>query len=83
MNDLLYGLAGSKEAVDVEQLAQHVQIDVSELARALNHPNVRYRLQRDILAGNKLAITGTPTYIINDNIYTGHIPPEVFSEVIK
>ena len=83
MNDLLYGLAGSKESVDLKQLAEPIEIDANELARALKHPKVRYLLQRDILAGNKLAITGTPTYIINGEIHTGHIPPEVFNKVIQ
>jgi protein-disulfide isomerase/uncharacterized membrane protein len=83
MNDLLYGLAGSKAAVDVKQLARNVDIDTNELAQALNHPKVRYLLQRDILSGNKLAISGTPTYIINDEMYIGHIPPNVFNKVIN
>jgi protein-disulfide isomerase/uncharacterized membrane protein len=83
MNDLLYGLAGSKGAVDIKQLAQKVAIDANELTLAVKHPKVRTILQRDILLGNKLAIAGTPTYVINNDMYTGHIPPEVFKEIIK
>ena len=83
MNDLLYGLAGRKASVDVQQLARSVDIDARELGQALKHPNVRYLLQRDIISGNKLAITGTPTYVISNKIYTGHIPPKIFDKVVN
>jgi protein-disulfide isomerase len=59
-----------------------VGIDSKELALAMKNPKVRYLLNRDIILGNQLAITGTPTFVINNKIYTGHIPPEVFKDII-
>ena len=82
MNDVLYGVAGRKGAIEIKELAQKVGIDSKELALAMKNPKVRYLLNRDIILGNQLAITGTPTFVINNKIYTGHIPPEVFKDII-
>ena len=82
MNDVLYSVAGRKGAIEIKELAQKVGIDSKELALAMKNPKVRYLLNRDIILGNQLAITGTPTFVINNKIYTGHIPPEVFKDII-
>ncbi len=83
MNDLLFGLAGQKKNIDVKELAAKLNLDADELARSINARFVRYQLQKDIFAGNKLGITGTPAFVINGNVYLGQIPAEVLKSGIQ
>jgi protein-disulfide isomerase len=77
MNDHLYQLAGSKENIRVEAVAEALDLDYPELVRALNSRRLRYQLQKDIFSGNKLGISGTPAYVVDGKVYLGQIPAEL------
>jgi protein-disulfide isomerase len=83
MNDLLYSHAGQKQPLRIKDLADEAGLDVNEMIRAITDRAVRYRLQRDIVAGIKLGISGTPAYLIEGELYLGQIPPEVVRSAIK
>ena len=83
MNDLLFAMAGRKESLSIKDLAAKLELPSDEMARALTARTVRYRLQQDILAGNKLGITGTPAFVVNGQVYLGQIPAEVFKMAMK
>jgi protein-disulfide isomerase/uncharacterized membrane protein len=83
MNDLLYSIAGQKKPISTKVLAQILDLDSNELARALNDRSIRYRVKHDIYAGNKLGITGTPAYVIDGQIFQGQIPAEVTRKILN
>ena len=82
MNDALFKQAGSGRAIDLNQIAREVGIDVRTLAAALQHKPYIQHLLLEIRQGMKLGIVGTPTYLINGNIYEGRIPSEVLKSVL-
>jgi len=77
MNDYLYNVAHQQGRIEIKELAQTLDLNAGDLGRSLNDAENRFKLQRDIQAGNKLGITGTPAYVINGKVYLGQIPAEV------
>jgi len=83
MNDLLFELAGRKKNISIQELAEKLDLDLDELIRSVNTRKLRYLLQKDILAGNQLGISGTPAYVIEGQVYLGQIPADVLKAAIK
>ena len=77
MNDILFEIALEKQSINIPGLAKRAGLDPKETSRALFDRKYRNRLARDISEGIKLGISGTPAYLINDNVYSGQIPPDI------
>jgi protein-disulfide isomerase len=77
MNDLLYRISRNGNSISLGQISAELEIDVRQLAAALNDPILKRRLEIDVRYGLKLRILGTPTYMINAQIFEGFIPPEI------
>jgi uncharacterized membrane protein/protein-disulfide isomerase len=82
MNDLLFEMAGESDVIDVRELAAQLGMDSKTLARSMNNPAGRQLLQDDILSALKLQISGTPAYVINQNVYLAQIPPEIIKTAL-
>ena len=83
MNDILFEMAGESDVIDVRELAAQLAMDPKTLARSMNDPAARQLLQHDILSALKLQISGTPAYVINQNVYLAQIPPEIIKNALK
>ena len=83
MNDVLFDSTGEKGALNLKALADKVGLDYEDLGRAINDPAIRLKLQRDIINGLKLNISGTPAFVINDEVYLAQIPAEVIKDALK
>lgn len=83
LNDMFYSIAGQKKRIGIKELAQTLGLKPEELARSLYDRSIRDQLQRDILEGNKLGISGTPGYVINGTVYLGQIPADILKAGIR
>ena len=83
MNDALYQFAEKKEDFNTEVIAQKTGFKPGELAMALNNPTIKTILLHDVRKGLRLHLTATPSYVIDEHIYVGSIPPEILAEVIQ
>lgn len=83
MNDLLYRISRTAGAINLREIASATEMDVRELAAALKDPVLKKRLEMDIRDGIRLGILGTPSYVINGQVYQGIVPPEFISAVIN
>ena len=83
MNDFLFKIAGDKQDIDVKELADKVGMDAGELSQALKDQTTRLRLKHDIWQGLQFNISGTPAYIINNEVYLGQIPIEIIQKALK
>lgn len=45
--------------------------DSTSFARCLQDPATRAAVEADLAAGNRLGVPGTPTYLINDELFSG------------
>ena len=83
VNDYLFGIAGKAHVIDIRELAQEVGLDFEALQRNMNDRKTKTELRRDIWKGNKLKIMGTPAYVIDGQVYQGHIPPEIIKKGLQ
>jgi protein-disulfide isomerase len=83
MNDLLYRISKTGGAINLREIAEATGMDVRQLAAATKDPVLKKRLEIDIRHGLKLGILGTPSYVINGQVYQGFVPHESISAVIN
>ncbi len=83
VNDYLFEIAGKTEEIEISELAQKVGLDGDILHRTMDDRKTHTELRRDIWKGNKLKITGTPAYVIDGEVYLGHIPPEIIKKGLE
>jgi len=82
MNDILFNVDRRKGTINIKELAEKVGLDYRGLSSSIYDRNTLYKLQIDILEGIKLRITGTPSYVMNDKVYMGEIPPDIIRNVV-
>lgn len=83
MNDALFQMGRTKKPFNTKYLAEKTKIPARELTLALSHPDIKKRLNYDILTGMKKRITATPSFLINGKVYTGAIPPKILEEALR
>ena len=83
MNDVLYEIGGRGRDIDLREVADRTQIDARELSAVQEHAYYRECLRIDIAAGMKLRILGTPSFLIDGQVYQGSIPAEKLSDILK
>jgi protein-disulfide isomerase/uncharacterized membrane protein len=83
MNDLLYRISSTGDTTNLKEIAAATGMDIRELAAALKDPVIKKYLEIDIRQGLRLGILGTPSYVINGQVYQGFVPPEFISAVIN
>lgn len=77
MNDILFDISKQTEAVNIKDLARQAGFDSEEIKYIFRDNALWNELKRDIRAGLEYGLTGTPGFVINDEVYLGQIPPEV------
>ena len=83
MNDALYAMGREKQAFSTRKLAERSGFTSTELAAAIQHPQIREALLYDIRQGMKLGITGTPSYVIDGKVYQGTIPSDILRKIVQ
>ena len=65
------------------QHAKDLDLDVAQFTRDLDSKEVIALLDRDMAEGERLGITGTPTFVINGRVMSGAQPYENFKVLIE
>jgi len=82
MNDLLYDLPPKTKSLDIKDLSQKSGVDFEGLAVSLLNRILYYKIQKDILKGIQLGVTGTPAYEIEGQLFQGQIPVKTIMNVL-
>jgi protein-disulfide isomerase/uncharacterized membrane protein len=82
LSDLLFAIARTKNAINIEELAKATGLDPKELSSALSDPKIRNRLQTDIRDALNFGVSGTPSFVIDGRVYKGQIPAEIIKKII-
>ena len=82
-SDFLFEIADQNRNFNTKEIGEKTGLDYLALARARNDPTIRFLLQKDILEGIKLGVRGTPAYLIDGQLYTALVPPEVLDKGLK
>lgn len=83
MNDILFNTDLAEEAINTKMLSKEAGIDTEGKAPNIYDPQIQIKLITDIREGMKLGITGTPAYIIAEQLYLGQIPPDILDKILK
>lgn len=83
LNDYLYNYDTGKGAIYLKQIAQESNLDLDALKTGIHEPEIKQKLQKDIITGVKRHITATPSYFINNEVYTGQIPSDILNSIRK
>lgn len=83
MNDLLFAIPRTSEAVNVRFFAKSTGIELDEIKYVFRDIELWNKLQKDISDGLKFELTGTPGFIINDQVYLAQIPAEILKPYLK
>lgn len=82
-NDALYSIArqGITE-FNITKFSEKLGTDTAKLKEGMNSLKVLKELEADIRKGLKNNIIGTPSYIINEKVYHGSIPPDILKDIV-
>ncbi|MDJ0810558.1 MAG: vitamin K epoxide reductase family protein [Desulfobacterales bacterium] len=83
VNDFLFELAGTKQDFNTRAVAEFMDAPRAELAAALKAKPLRLLLKHDIAVGLQKGISGTPGFVVNDQVYLGNIPSDILRQVVS
>ena len=64
------------------QVAKEMGLDMARLQRDMDHTEVRAALQENMTLGDKLGLTGTPAFVIGDEVIAGAVGLEPIRKVV-
>ena len=82
-NDYLFNYDLKNSAILLRQIASDLNIDLKKLQLGINKKENQVKLSNDIIFGLKKKFVGTPSYIINDQVYIGQIPIKIIRSLDK
>jgi protein-disulfide isomerase len=83
INDIWYSLAGKRNEININEVADTIGLNSKALAAAIYHEDIRYKVKHDITRGIKLGINGTPAFVIDGQVYFGNIPQQILKKVLE
>jgi protein-disulfide isomerase len=82
INDVLFNMP-HKGSISIQQVAEKSGLDFDEMRYAFRDKRLWRILLKDISDGIKnYGLSGTPGYIINNQVYLGQIPQDVLKKYI-
>jgi protein-disulfide isomerase len=81
-HDILYANYPNVSEENLKNLAKEVGLDANGFDRCLGSGKFKAAVQRDLIDGTKLGVTGTPTFFINGREISGNQPLEIFGAII-
>ena len=82
MNDALFDIPRNDEKIRLRVLAQTTGLSFEALTLVSRNGDLWERLRTDVKAGLEYGLTGTPGFIIDNDVYLGKIPMEILSKYI-
>ena len=82
LSDYLFANARGTDRIDLRAVAEIFRLDYEKLSQSFRKPTIRLKLHHDIMDGLKMGVTGTPTFLIDDKLYSAQIPSEILSRVM-
>lgn len=78
----LMGMEGRAEERSVLMVAQEVGLDVQQLRLDMEAPEVEEHIETSMRLAELLGVTGTPAFIIGDNLIPGAVEFEVLQQAV-
>jgi len=81
-HDGLIGLRGSPDAETLARLAASLGFDAAELTAKMQSPEVMAVIQANHALAGQLNITGTPTFVIGNQLLRGYLPEAEMQKIV-
>lgn len=78
----LMGMNGRAEERSVLRIAEEVGLDIDQLRADMEAPEVAEHIETSIRLADLLGITGTPTFILGDNLVPGAVEQDVLQRLV-
>jgi len=65
------------------EIAQSLHLDLEQFNRDRNSANADSAIQQDMQLGEKLGVSGTPSFVMNDKAFSGAIPLEEMEKIFQ
>ena len=79
----MMGTSGLVNESKVIEIAKTVGLDVARLRKDMDDPEIKAAIERNHALASALRITGTPSFVIGDQIVRGAVDFETFQSLIK
>jgi protein-disulfide isomerase len=83
LHDAMMRHKGKLERDGVIELAKKAGIDTDRMLKDMQAPEVEQLIRQNYMLGEKLGVTGTPAFVIGDELIPGAIDVETMKEKIK
>lgn len=81
-NDALMTHGGPLNETTILKIAERVGLDVDELSEQMDDPELQKRIDRTHALAEQLGISGTPSFIIGDQVVPGFIESPAMAQII-
>ena len=78
----LMGMSGRAEERSVLMIAQEVGLDIERLRVDMEAPEVQEHIDTSMRLAELLGVTGTPSFIIGDNLISGAVEQGVLQQAV-
>ena len=82
MHDAMFAEPRALDRAGLEKLAARLHLDVGRFTRDLDAARQANLVLADIAVGEKLGVTGTPTFFVNGRPIKGAMPLETFTRMV-
>jgi len=65
------------------EIAESLDLDLEQFNRDRNYAKAETAIQMDMLLGEKLGVSGTPFFVMNDKAFSGAIPLEEMEKIFE
>ena len=82
MYDELMVFDGPVTDISIRFLAKKLGLDADVIIKAMDEPSVLAHIERTRQLGEQLNVTGTPTFVFNDQIIRGYVPEDAMKQIV-
>ncbi|MBR4986343.1 MAG: thioredoxin domain-containing protein [Proteobacteria bacterium] len=82
LHDMMFENQKALSEEDILGYAEKIGLDRAELKKALDQGTYTEAVKNDIADGKKVDVTGTPSFLINDELHLGAMPRNRFIDLI-
>lgn len=83
MNDWLFQNRGKINNDAIIEQAKNLDLDVNKFLSCLESTDAQIAIKIDIEEGIGFGVSGTPAFLINNELYSGSIPPNIIENALK
>jgi len=82
MHDQLFANASQLSAAKIAEVAKGIGLDMARFQADLKSGKFKPAVDRDVADGEKLAVSGTPTFFINGKRYNGPLEMALLKPIL-